>query len=234
MTGVLILLAVMAAAAFGWLWRQGLATKPWLEVGALHAPAPVKTGALPPSKVGLGVFLTVVGFLFALFISAYAMRMQMPDWQPLPVSGLLWLNTGMLVLSSIALQGTKAAARRGEMEGVRLGRVAGGISALAFLTGQLLAWRTLSEAGYFLTTNPANSFFYLINGLHGLHVLGGLVALGRTVDKAWRGAAMERLRLSVDLCTAYWHFLLVLWLVLFALLAGWASSFVEICRQWLT
>ena len=71
--------------------------------------------------------------------------------------------------------------------------------------------------------------------MHGLHILGGLVALGRD-DRAGPGAAMapDRLRLSVELCAIYWHFLLLVWLVLFVLLAGWADDFVDICRQLLT
>lgn len=234
MTGVLVVLASLAAFAGWWLWRQGLSSKPWLEVGSVADLPSRGSPPLPPSKIGLGVFLAVVASLFGLFISAYSMRMQLSDWQPLPVSGLLWLNTGMLVLSSIALQWTKAAAQRGEMDGVKLGLLAGGVSALAFLSGQLLAWRDLSQAGYLLSSNPANSFFYLITGLHGLHVLGGLVALGRTVEKAWRGASWSRLRLSVELCATYWHFLLFIWFILLALLAGWASDFVEICRQLLS
>ena len=72
--------------------------------------------------------------------------------------------------------------------------------------------------GYFAKTNPANAFFYLITGLHGLHLLGGLVAWGWTSAKVWRGFDIARVRLSVELCTVYWHFLLVVWLVLFALL----------------
>ena len=81
---------------------------------------------------------------------------------------------------------------------------------------------------------PANSFFYLITAVHGLHVLGGIVALGRTTIRALRDVEVARLRLSVALCATYWHFLLVVWLVLLALLTGWAEDFVLICRQLLT
>ena len=145
--------------------------------------------ALPTAKIGLGVFLAVVGCLFALFTSAYFMRMALSDWQPLPVPRLLWLNTGVLVLSSIALQCASVAARKGQMDTVRLGLATAGLTALAFLVGQLMAWRELTADGYFLTANPANSFFYLITGMHGLHIVGGLVGLGRTTAGAWNGGA---------------------------------------------
>jgi cytochrome c oxidase subunit 3 len=182
----------------------------------------------------LGVFLAVVGSLFALFISAYSMRMNMVDWRALPVPKLLWFNTGVLVTSSIALQWAHMAARRNDTDGVIIGLLAAGASAVIFLVGQLLAWQQLKVAGYFVASNPANSFFYLITAMHGLHLMGGLVALGRTTAKVWRGAKMTQVRLSVELCAIYWHFLLLVWLVLLGLLTGWTDGFVDICRQLLT
>ena len=86
------------------------------------------------------------------------------------------------------------------------------------LAGQFLAWQQLVALGYFAEENPANAFFYMITGLHALHLLGGLVAWGRTIAKLWRGIALSQLRLSVELCTVYWHFLLLVWLALFGLL----------------
>ena len=120
------------------------------------------------------------------------------------------------------------------MDGVILGLLAGGVSALTFLAGQLLAWQQLRVAGYFVASNPANSFFYLITAVHGLHLMGGMAALGRTTAKVWRGAKMPQVRLSVELCTIYWHFLLLVWLVLLGLLTGWTDNVVDICRRLLT
>jgi cytochrome c oxidase subunit 3 len=210
-----LFLAVLAAIVAWWFAQQRLTAKPWLEPGPIG-----DTGAssLPAAKIGLGVFLAVVGSLFALLISAYSMRMEMGEWRPVPVPKLLWLNTGMLILSSGALQWAQVAARRGRMDGARAGLLAGGVFALAFLAGQLFAWRQLDAAGYYMTANPAAAFFYLITGVHGLHLLGGLVALGRNMDKAWQGVAAGEVRLSVELCATYWHFLLFVWLVLFSLL----------------
>ena len=71
--------------------------------------------------------------------------------------------------------------------------------------------------------NPANSFFYLITGLHGLHVLGGMAGLGWTIDRAWHSSTAEKLRLERRIIAYYWHFLLVIWLVLFSLLTGLAK-----------
>lgn len=231
MSVILVFLLVIAGFAGWWLSHQRLMAKPWLEQGVIGDAIGLEGSQLPTAKIGLGVFLAVVGCLFALFTSAYFMRMALSDWQALPLPRVLWFNTGVLVLSSIALQCASVAARRGEIDAVRLGLVTAGLTALAFLGGQLVAWRELTADGYLLTANPANSFFYLITGMHGLHILGGLVGLGRTTAGAWNGARPERLRLSVELCAMYWHFLLFVWLAIFALLAGWAATFIEICRQ---
>ena len=98
----------------------------------------------------------------------------------------------------------------------------------------MFAWQELSASGAFLAANPANSFFYLLTGMHGLHIVGGLVALARTIARAWTGPVTEHLQLLTELCAAYWHFLLFVWLCLFVLLAGWAAEFIDVCRQLLT
>lgn len=234
MTAIVLFMAGLAAIAGWWLSQQRLAAKPWLEEGSLGDFPGGGASLLPPAKIGLGVFLAVVGSLFALFISAYSMRMELIDWRALPVPKLLWFNTGVLIVSSAALQWAQIAVRRNDSDNVLIGLLAGGVSAVVFVIGQLLAWQQLNAAGYFLAANPANAFFYLITAVHGLHVLGGLAALSRTIVKAWCGVEVPRLRLSVELCTMYWHFLLLVWLILLALLTGWADDFAAICRQLLT
>ena len=200
------------------IFRQ-LTAKPWLATQALvddfHAGG---TFFLSPAKLGLRVLLAAVTVLFSLLIFAYGMRMELEVWRPSPQMSLLWLNTVLLVLSSLAMQWALFAARRHEIDGVWIGLLASGFFAIAFLGGQIMAWRQLNSLAAFNITNPAIGFFFLITALHGLHLLGGLVALGRTTSKVWRGFDIAQVRLSVELCTTYWHYLLVVWLVLFALL----------------
>lgn len=231
MSAIVLFMAVIAVIAGWWLSQQRLTAKPWLEEGSIDDFPGTGAMAFPAAKIGLGVFLAVAGSLFALFISAYSMRMGMVDWRALPLPGLLWFNTGVLVVSSVALQWAHVAARRNNMDGVIIGLCAGGASAITFLVGQLLVWRQLNGAGYFLTSNPASSFFFLLTATHGLHLLGGLVALGRTTARVWHGASMAKVRMSVELCAIYWHFLLAVWLVLLGLLTGWTDDFVDICRR---
>ena len=235
MSAIVLFMAVIAVIVGWWLSHQRLTAKPWLEEGSIDDFPGTGAMTLPAAKVGLGVFLAVAGSLFALVISAYSMRMNMVDWRTMPVPKLLWFNTGVLVLSSVAMQWAYMAARRSDMDGVIVGLIVGGASAITFLAGQILAWQQLRVAGYFVASNPANSFFYLITAVHGLHLTGGLVALGRTTAKVWQqGARTSEVRLSVELCTIYWHFLLLVWLVLLGLLTGWTDDFVDICRQLLS
>lgn len=177
-------------------------------------------GAFAVSKttVGLWVFMGVVTVLFSIIASTYIARMKSWDWHPLPEPQLLWLNTGVLILSSAAMQWARIAVRRGQVDGVWIGLIAGGICAWAFLGGQLWAWRELGTLGYFVASNPASSFFYLITALHGLHLFGGLLAGGVTAVRLWRDHELAEVRLSVELCALYWHFLLVVWVVLFGLM----------------
>jgi cytochrome c oxidase subunit 3 len=228
-----VFILVVIGFATWWLSQQRLMSKPWLEVGPDPIGGPGR-GGLPTEKIALGVFLAVVGALFALFASAYFMRMEYADWRPMPVPRIVWLNTGLLVLASIALESARSAVRKGDADTVRLALATAIVATLGFLGGQLVAWRELAATGFLMTGNPANSFFYLLTGVHGLHILGGLVALGRAVPEAWGKGRPEDLRLRVDLCATYWHFLLLVWLGLLVVLTGRATAFIDICRALLS
>jgi len=198
---------------------QQLTAKPWLATGAalgdLRHPEEAHRAA---KTLALKVFLAVVGVVFMLLLIAYSGRMAYEDWRPAPQLRLLWANTFMLILSSIALQWAQYSVRLGRMDAMRVGLLAAGAFTVVFLFGQFLAWRQLGTLVYFDVTNPAVAFFYLITGVHGMHLLGGLVAWGRTVARVWGDFNVAKVRQSVELCTLYWHFLLGVWLVLFGLL----------------
>ena len=173
---------------------------------------------LPAANFGLRVFLGVAMVLFTLFFVAYAERMTHGDWRTLPEPWILWVNTALLILGSLGMQRAWNAADRGQLDVVKAGLLAGGGCAVAFLVGQLLVWQQLMALGYYAAANPANAFFYVITALHALHLLGGLVAWGRTAAKVWRDDEVGKIRVSVELCAIYWHFLLVVWVALFGLL----------------
>ena len=196
-----------------------LMAKPWaadqVKVDDLYAGSASSELA---KKLALRVFLAVVAVLFMLLLIAYSGRMAYEDWRPAPQLRLLWANTFVLILSSVALQWTQYAVRRGQLDAMRVGLLAAGAFTIVFLFGQILAWRQLGAMVQFDVTNPAIALFYLITGIHGAHLLGGLVAWGRTVARVWGNFDAAKIRHSVELCTTYWHFLLLVWLVLFGLL----------------
>jgi len=218
MTATLILLAVIMGSVVFWLIRQTINVQPWAEEGPIgqhHAGGPL---SIPAVKIGLVAFLAVASSLFSLFISAYFQRMDYGDWTPLKEPGVLWANTILLILSSLFFQLARNAAIKSQLGKVKLNLIIAGLFTFAFIIGQLWAWQGLHDAGYFLTSNPANSFFYVLTAIHALHILGGLWVWSKTVFKLQNKAEAHKIRVSVELCTIYWHFLLLVWLVLFALL----------------
>ena len=218
MTTALVLLSAIMAIVVGWLVRRTLNTAPWLEQRAAEPAARDAALSLLPVQVGLWVFMAVATSLFALLVTAYHMRMVEADWTDLPLPSVLWLNTAVLVLASVAMQWTLVAARRGQPDVVRMGLASGGVFSFAFLAGQIWAWQQLNASGHYSALNPAYAFFILLTALHGIHLLGGLAVWARATVRAARGADFNKVRLSVELCTVYWHFLLVVWAALFAVL----------------
>ncbi len=116
------------------------------------------------------------------------------------------------------MQWSVVSARRDRREAMRFGLYLGGGCVIVFLVGQWLAWQQLAALGYFIDSNPSNGFFYMLTAAHGLHLIGGLVAWIRAVIRSQRAAEIGRIRMILELCAIYWHFLLLVWLVLFGLI----------------
>jgi cytochrome c oxidase subunit 3 len=201
-----------------------LTEKPWLVTDRGIAEDIDESSFVSAAPTGLRVYFAVATVMFSLIAAVYLMRMGVGhpgeglDWRSMPKPWLLWANTAILILSSVFFQRARLAARREQMDRVAVGLLAAGFFSFAFLAGQLTVWKQLADAGYFLTTNPANSFFYLLTTVHGLHLLGGLVAWGRTTAKVWDQVEPAKVSLSVELCATYWHFLLIAWLAFFYLM----------------
>ncbi len=177
-----------------------------------------------PARVGLWVFLAVVTSLFALFMSAYYMRMghghgAVHDWSTLAEPAVLWVNSLLLILASASMQWSRANITRGQIARARDGLLIGGLFTIAFLGGQLYAWREVRGLDAFTPGNPAVAFFYVLTAVHGLHLLGGLFVWAKTLIRiSPRRPEPIDVRLSIELCTVYWHYLLFVWIGLFALL----------------
>lgn len=199
------------------LFRQ-LLEKPWEPAGDIVALPRSRAFQTSREAVAVRVLLGVVTVLFSLLISAYAVRMAFEDWRPVPEQWLLWLTSAFLVASSLAFHAARVGIRAGRPARARQGMFAGGAFALAFFAGQFAAWRQLENLPIFDITNPAIAFFYLITALHALHLVGGLVAWSVAFGVVRQGTDHDQAAHLVRLCATYWHYLLGVWLVLFALL----------------
>ena len=195
-----------------------LTEKPWLPQSEEVTEFRTQHFSAENKRVALIIFLVIVGILFSLFFVAYHMRKEYAtDWVPAPEPPLLWLNTIVLILVSIALETCRSAIRQEAIEAARTRFFVAGVLTLVFLAGQIIVWKQLLDMGYAMRTNPANAFFYVITLIHGMHLLGGLIAWGRLVPRLTAASEYREIRLGVDLCTLYWHVLLLVWVAMLAL-----------------
>jgi cytochrome c oxidase subunit 3 len=182
-------------------------------------PAPeVKEGGgngerADPRRFGLLAFLGTVSMLFVGFTSTYIVRESAADWSPLSPPPVLFANTLILLGSSFALERSRRLLRNWDLPGAQSWFSLTGALGVFFVVGQLLTWRALASQGLFLATNIHSSFFYLLTGLHGLHLFGGLCWFGVVYARARRLAITPGTD-SLALFATYWHFLAALWLYL--------------------
>lgn len=182
---------------------------------------------------GLWVFICVASVLFALFIVAYAMRMDQGEWSAIGMPPHLWLSTALLVAGSACLHLASRHAHEFRRERARRLWLAGGAMAAAFLCAQLWAWQSLIDARVLLASNAAASFFYVLTAMHGLHVIGGLIAWSVVAKHVLPATAEPRAGAwRIALVARYWHFLLALWVILYATLAWLTPEIVRfICGR---
>ena len=168
------------------------------------------------ARTGLWVALGAIVMLFAALLSAMVVRKGLgKDWVPTALPHILYLNTFILLLSSLTLEFSRHWLKIGIPSGFISGLCLSLALGLGFIAGQLAAWRELALKGVFLATNPSSSFFYVLTAAHGLHLLGGIAALVYVTVRARRIAFGIQRPLAFELTAAYWHFLDGLWLCLF-------------------
>lgn len=225
-----------------------LSEKPWLTPGLDPAEAETGQGTglrvQPSGTIGLTFIICIITIFFLILTVTYVLRMgdfsadparsidELPSWSLLAICGippaqdwtalhepmLLWINTLALIVSSLVWEAARRAADAGRDRRLRDLLLIGGGLGIAFLVGQLIVWQELGAAGHFAASNPANAFFYVITAVHALHLLGGIGVWGHTVARLFSGAGADKVALGVHLTSVYWHYLLVVWMVMFALL----------------
>jgi cytochrome c oxidase subunit 3 len=194
------------------------------------------------ARLGLVVGLTGIVMIFISFSSAYVVRQGLPtldprtnallhDWFPVPLPRLLFLNTIVLLISTVTMElARRQAARRvlaqfSSVSGVTVGAkeeiswlALTVVLGLSFLTGQWMAWRELAAGGFYVGSSPSSSFVYLLTGMHGVHLFGGVVALLAAGVASVLGRRAESQSIVVDVTGWYWHFMAALWIYILCLL----------------
>ncbi len=185
----------------------------------------IKVGTSPKAGVpvdtcqlAIWAFLATVSMLFAAFASAYLVRREGLDWLRVRLPDVLWVNTILLLASSATIEAARAAHRQGRSRSVKHWLAASTALGVAFLAGQLVAWSQLTAQGVYLPSNPYSSFFYMLTAVHGVHLLGGILALSYLL---WRVSSARRSLIEASVigsCAIYWHFVDGLWVFLYLLL----------------
>jgi cytochrome c oxidase subunit 3 len=196
-------------------------------------------------RARLGLFVGVVGIImiFVSFASAYIVRQGLPtfdsrtnslvhDWIPVRLPRLLLVNTCVLLLSSITIELARRRASRNAAlapdpsipglaadGGERISWLALTVGlGLVFLAGQGMAWRQLAASGFYISATPSSSFVFLLTGMHGVHLLGGVIALLIAgIASLLRRSASSQL-IWLDVTGWYWHFMAFLWVSILCLL----------------
>ena len=187
-----------------------LSEKPWdLEQSNQDNLHSGKTINLTKAHLGLKGIMTVSIIFFSLFIVTYADRMLLHDWEKMPEPKLLWFNTFVLFLSSVLFHLAKNKSDILDFKKVKFLLLIIAFLAVVFIIGQVIAWRQLIAQGY----------FYLFTTLHALHLVGGLFFLKKATQKVYNeNIRAPSIQSSVKLCGIYWHFLFLVWVVLFGLM----------------
>ena len=197
-----------------------LSEKPWeASQKAIDDQHDGKTLALSKAKLGVRTIMVVSTVIFSLFVVSYSDRMLVHDWRDLSEPLLLWINTVILIFTSFVFHKAKVLSDKNEFEKAKNHLLLVGFLSFAFITGQLMVWQHYVNLGHYASTNPANAFFYLFTAIHGLHVLGGLFFWAKaTTQLLKKKYNVLKIKQAIELCAIYWHFLLIVWFILFGLM----------------
>jgi cytochrome c oxidase subunit 3 len=181
-----------------------------------------------PARYRIGVWVAIgsILMLFVALTSSYIVRSASGnDWQRIAIPKVLWLSTTLILISSITMEVSRRSLKRRSDAGYGRWLAITVALGLAFMASQMVAWRQLVRQGAYLASNPYNSFFYLFTAAHGLHLMGGILALTYLLfrTRKRRDTVDGELRRvgAADAASIYWHFMDGLWVALFMLLTFW-------------
>src|SRR5215217_2473588 len=172
-------------------------------------------------RIGMLVSLASIVMLFTSLSSAYIVRSGVTfDWYPIAVPRVMFGSTALLILGSISVELARRKLKQGLSQTYSKYLLLTGLLGAGFLVSQFIAWRQLAAQGIYISSHPHSSFFYVLTGTHGVHIAGGLLALGFLWLRSGRLIAGKR-QAAADAVAIYWHFMGALWIYLFLLLFLW-------------
>lgn len=174
--------------------------------------------SMHPKKFALWLFIVTVVMIFAAFTSAHIVRQADGDWLIYDIPSMLWYTSGIIVLSSVFMQWAYIAAKKDKLEQVKIALTITTLLGIVFLFGQLKAWDQLVEQNVFFVGNPSGSFMYIFTGIHGLHLVSGVIYLIYMLISSFRYKVHSKNMLNMEMSVTWWHFLGGLWIYLFIFL----------------
>ena len=171
-----------------------------------------------PKKFGMWLFIVSVLMLFAALTSAYVVKKADGDWLIFEFPKLFITTSIIIVISSITMQLAYWNAKKNNLLGLRINLALTAVLAIAFVIGQWYSWEELVAQDVYWVGNVAGSFIYLFTGLHGLHLIGGIIFLTVVLVNAFKYKVHSKSMAQIEMCTTYWHFLGGLWLYLYLFL----------------
>ncbi len=168
-----------------------------------------------PKKFVLWLLMVSIVMLFAALTSAYIVRKGDGNWLLFDLPNVFYYSTGVLLLSSVTIQLSYFFAKKDELEKLKLFIIISAILGISFLFMQVQGWKELVQNKVFLVGNPSGSFVYIITGVHGAHLITGVVFIIIMLVAAFRYKVHSKSLLKIEMCATYWHFLDLLWVYLF-------------------
>ncbi len=179
---------------------------------------PKQTLSMHPKKFALWLFIVTVVMIFAALTSAYIVRQSEGNWLEFDLPQTIYITSGIILTSSITMQWSYFAAKNDNLMSLRLNTLITAFLGIAFLVGQYIVWQDLVAMDVFFVGNPAGSFMYVLTGLHGVHLISGVIFLILVTVNAFRYKVHSKSMDQIEMCATYWHFLDGLWLYLFLFL----------------
>lgn len=174
--------------------------------------------AMHPKKFALWIFIASVIMIFAALTSAYIVRQSDGNWMMFDLPNSFWITSGIILISSATMHWAYLAAKKDNLEATKIAITITTILGVAFLIGQYIAWGDLVKRNVYFVGNPSGSFVYVLSGLHGLHIIGGVIFLLIVLVATFRFNVHSKKLSQIEMCATYWHFLDGLWLYLFVFL----------------